>query len=56
MATNEPKDILTTNTKTTYTFNEAIEYMKQKDRQPTIESVRWVNVKTGKEVMIGYNN
>ena len=46
----EPKDL-----KTTYTFDEAIEYMKMKDKQPTKigePPVRWINVKTGKEVII----
>ena len=54
MAGDEPKDL--TRVKTTYTFNEAVEYMKMKDKQPTKtgETTRWVNVKTGKEVIIGY--
>ena len=58
MAGTEPTNTHITNTKTTYTFNEAIEYMKQKDRQPTRigQSVRWFNVKTGEEVVIGYNS
>lgn len=47
-----------TNTKTTYTFNEAIEYMKRKDRNPTRinQTVRWKDSVTGNEVYIGYTN
>lgn len=54
MAGNEPRNLLTS--RTTYSFNEAIDYLKQRDRQPTKtdENVRWFNVKTGKEVVIGY--
>jgi len=41
----------------TYTFNEAIEFMKMLDKYPThpTKSVRWVNSKTKKPVIIGYN-
>jgi alanyl-tRNA synthetase len=49
MATDEPTNLI--RVKTTYTFDEAIEYMKQKDKQPTKISeqpIRWVNVKTVK--------
>lgn len=56
MAGNEPRDLISV--KSTYTFNEAIEYMKRKDKQPTNINkppVRWVDVKTGREVVIGYN-
>lgn len=52
MATNEPYEVL--RVKTTYTFNEAIEYMKERDRYPTTKSINWVNAKTGKPVSIGY--
>ena len=53
MAGDEPKNLL--RAKTTYTFNEAIEYMKMKDKQIwTGEIIRWTSVKTGKEVIIGY--
>ena len=38
----------------TYTFNEAVEYMKMKDKEPTFYTIRWRNVRTGKEVIIGY--
>ena len=56
MAGDEPKDLI--RVKTTYTFNEAIEYMRMKDKQPTKigETTRWINVKTGKEVVIGYTS
>lgn len=56
MAGDGPNNLLTV--KSTYTFNEAIDYLKQKDKNPTNikESIRWVSVKTGKEVIIGYNN
>ena len=42
--------------KKTYTFNEAIEYMKERDKYPTKRPISWVNVKTGKPVIIGYNH
>lgn len=57
MSTNEPTDLI--RIKTTYTFDEAIEYVKMKDKQPTNigkPPVRWINVKTGKEVVIGYTS
>lgn len=56
MAGDEPQDLI--RVKATYTFNEAIEYMKMKDKQPTKigETIRWINVKTGKEVVIGYTS
>jgi hypothetical protein len=57
MAETEPAKTLSVNT--AYTFNEAIEYMKMKDKQPTKfgePPIRWVNNKTGKEVVIGYNH
>jgi predicted HAD superfamily phosphohydrolase YqeG len=55
MAGDEPTDLI--KIKTTYTFNEAIEYMKLRDKQPTKigEKIRWTDVKTGKQVIIGYN-
>ena len=44
-----------TRTKTEYTFTEAIEYMKQLDKGPTIGSgPRWVD-QNGKPVSIGYS-
>jgi len=40
----------------TYTFDEAIEYMKMLDSFPTGDnSVNWVNARTGQPVAIGYN-
>ena len=54
MIDNDPKYLI--RVKTAYTFDEAIEYMKMKDKQPTKIGelpVRWINVKTGKEVVIG---
>ena len=39
-----------------YTFNEAIEYMKLRDKYPTTKQIRWVNAKTGEPVSIGYSN
>lgn len=42
--------------KTTYTFSEAIEYLKMRDRQPTNtnETISWRATKTGKRVYIEY--
>lgn len=54
MAESEPYEGL--RVKTTYTFNEAIEYMKELDRHPTTETINWVNAKTGEPVYIGYTN
>ena len=57
MAGDEPKDLI--RAKTTYTFDEAIEYMKMKNKQPTKigePPIRWINVRTGKEVVIGYTS
>lgn len=57
MAGNEPTGLTTI--KTTYTLDEASEYMKMKDKQPTNTGtlpIRWINVKTGKEVIIGYTS
>lgn len=54
MAGNEPSESF--RVKTTYTFNEAIEYMKHRDRYPTRETIQWVNAKTGEPVSIGYTN
>jgi hypothetical protein len=41
-----------------YTFDEAVEYMKIKDKEPTKigKTIRWINVKTGKQVVIEYNS
>lgn len=44
-----------TRTKTTYTFNEAIELMKLMDNEVTINPIQWVDTKTGKPVSIGYS-
>lgn len=45
--------------KSVYSFSEAIEYIKRQDKKPTDISgkqrVRWFNVKTGNEVVIGCN-
>jgi|688.fasta_scaffold554628_4 hypothetical protein len=57
MAGDEPTNLIRVNT--TYTFDEAIEYKKQKDKQPTKigePPIRLINVKTGKEVVIGYTS
>ena len=40
---------------TTFTFNEAIAHMKEQDRFPTTETIKWVDAKTGKPVYIGYS-
>jgi len=54
MAGDEPQDMLTF--KTTYTFNEAIELMKRRDKNlTTTKPIQWKNAKTGKRVYIGYN-
>lgn len=56
MAGDEPTDLI--KVKTVYTLNEAIEYMKRNDNQPiNIDKspISWVDVKTGKQVVIGYN-
>ena len=54
MAGNEPTDMI--RVKTTYTFKEAVEYLKRRDRQPTNMNISWQNVKTGKRVYIGYTD
>ena len=43
------------NTKISYTFDEAIEYMKQRDKYPTTNNIHWSDAKTGKPVSIGYS-
>jgi len=53
MAGNEPENLIRVRRRT-YTFNEAVKYMKMKDKEPTIYNIRWYNIKTGKEVIIGY--
>jgi len=54
MAGDEPKNMLTT--KTIYTFNEAIELMKRRDRYTTNKRpIQWIDAKTKKRVHIGYN-
>lgn len=56
MATDEPTELTKANP--TYTFEEAIAYMKSKDKQPTKteETTRWFNTKTGEEVIAGYSS
>ncbi len=56
MATDEPTQLTKANP--TYTFEEAIAYMKSKDNQPTKteETIRWFNTKNGKEVVLGYSS
>jgi hypothetical protein len=39
----------------TYTLDEAVDLMKMLDKFPTREHIRWVNAKTRKPVVIGYN-
>lgn len=53
---NNPFDGTMLRIKTTYTFLEAVEYMKLRDRYPTNTQIEWVSVKTGKRVTIGYTN
>jgi len=43
-----------TSVKTTFTFTEAIEYMKLRDRNPTTNNIVWFDSKTKKRVSIGY--
>ena len=56
MATREPENVI--RVKTTYTFAEAIEYLKVRDKQATNinESINWYDVKTGEKVYIGYSS
>jgi len=56
MAGDEPTNRLTV--KTTYTFDEAVEYLKRKDKQPTRigKTITWIDIKTGKTVYIGYTS
>jgi len=44
--------------KRTYTFDEAIDLMKALDKLPTNTrtQITWVSVRTGKPIIIGYNN
>jgi hypothetical protein len=46
MAGDEPRDYM--RIKNTYTFNEAIDYMIERDKKPTNmnESISWFNAKT----------
>lgn len=37
------------------TLNEAVEYMKARDKYPTYKGYNWISCKTGKPVYIGYN-
>lgn len=40
-----------------YTFDEAIEFMKQRDKWGTTKPpIKWVYAKTGKPVAIGYSS
>ena len=39
--------------KITYTFDEAIEYMKHRNKFPTYKTITWKNARTGKSVCIG---
>lgn len=41
--------------KKTYTFNEAIEFMKMMDKYPTKRTIKWVKADTKEPVVIGYN-
>ena len=54
MAGNELNNVI--RVKTTYSFEEAIEYLKIRGKSPTNveDPIRWKNVNTGKEVIIGY--
>ena len=52
MAGDEPTNFI--RVEKTYTFNQAIEYMKARDRHPTNGTIRWSDAKTGKKVYIGY--
>lgn len=38
---------------TTYTFNEAIEYIKRRNLSPTTRTISWRDSKTGEPVIIG---
>lgn len=42
----------------TFTFNEAIDFMKVLDRMPTGtgRNLQWIDASTGKPVAIGYNS
>jgi len=42
--------------KNTYTFSEAIELMKLRDRYVTTNTIRWVDARTNQPVSIGYNS
>ena len=39
----------------TYTLNEAVELMKQRDKNPNSKPINWKCARTGKPVYIGYN-
>lgn len=55
MASTEPHNIYPTSGRV-YTFSEAIEFMKMRDKYGSITQppIRWVDAKTGKPVSIGY--
>ena len=42
--------------KTVFTLREAIAYTKRLEHYPTGSPVRWRNIRTGGEVIIGYNS
>ena len=50
------REIANNNSHRRFTFSEAIEFMKYIDKQHTDinTSVSWRNIKTGKQVSIGY--
>lgn len=48
------EQIINDNRHKIFSFNEAIEFMKYIDKQPTGHTINWVNAKTGKPVAIGY--
>ena len=44
------------NGKISYTFSEAVEFMKNLDKLPTgVPNITWVDSKTNKKVVIGYS-
>lgn len=51
-------EITLTDIKKTYTFNEAVEYVKEKERHTTDtdRNTSWIDVNTGKEVIIAYSS
>ncbi len=53
---NKKDDTNITDVHQVFTFDEAIEFIKNLDRLPTTHIVNWINIKTRKPVTIGYNN